>query len=366
MIPMVDLNAQFEEIRDEVMKEIEGVLQSSRYILGEKVRGLEERLALYHGVRAAIGVASGTDALNLSLKALGLKEGDEVITTPFSFFATVEAILYQGAHPVFADIDSRTLNIDPVSIEEKITPRTRAVLPVHLFGLPADMTRIREIADRHNLLIIEDCAQAFGATFGGRKVGSFGDTGCFSFYPSKNLGAYGDGGAIVTDNRDIEEEIRSLRNHGSSGGYIHEMIGMNSRLDEIQAAVLLVKLKRIDRYNELRRQKARFYTGELSEYVLCPVEPQESLHVYHQYTIRTPERDRIREVLGKEGISSVVYYPLPLHLQKALRYLGWNEGDFPVAEKVSREVLSLPIYPEIEESSIGMVCDTIKRLFAGN
>ncbi len=364
MIPMVDLKVQYEALREEILEQITDVLESSRYILGPKVEELEKDIAGYHGVKEAVGVASGTDALNLSLKALGIGKDDEVITTPFTFFATVEAIIYQGAKPVFVDIDPETLNIDPEKIEERITGRTRAIMPVHMFGMPADMERIGEIASRYNLFIVEDCAQSFGAHIKGRKTGSFGDAGCFSFYPSKNLGAYGDGGLITTDNETIAGKMRMLRNHGSEKGYIHQAIGLNSRLDEIQAAVLLVKFRRIDRYLSLRREKARFYTEQLGSAVKCPQEQEGFYHVYHQYTIKSPMRDRIKSYLYEQGISSVVYYPIPLHLQEALRGSGYRRGDFPVAERASLEVLSLPIYPEISEPALEKVCEAVRKAVA--
>ncbi len=361
---MVDLKVQYDELREEILGEIAGVLDSGRYILGPRVEELERRIALYHGVGSAVGVASGTDALNLSLKALGIGEGDEVITSPFTFFATVEAIIYQGARPVFVDIDPETLNIDAGRMEEVITARTRAIMPVHMFGMPADMERIMEIASRYNLVVVEDCAQSFGAHIRGRKTGSFGDAGCFSFYPSKNLGAYGDGGLITTGDASVAARVRVLRNHGAEGGYVHKSIGLNSRLDEIQAAVLLVKFSRIDRYLALRREKAAFYTERLADVVQCPAEKEGYYHVYHQYTIRSPLRDKIKSRLHDEGISSVVYYPVPLHLQEALRDLGYEEGDFPVAERASRDVLSLPIYPELASSDQERVCEAVRKAVA--
>lgn len=365
MIPMIDLRAQYSGIRDEVLREINDVLESGRYILGPKVKEFEEMAAGYHRVAEAVCVASGTDALNLSLRALDIGSGDEVITTPFTFFATVEAILYQGARPVFVDIDRRTFNISPDGIEERISGRTRAIIPVHMFGLPADMTRIAEIASRYDLCVIEDCAQAFGAEINGRKVGSFGDAGCFSFYPSKNLGAYGDGGLVITGNLQLSGRMRMLRNHGSEGGYIHKTVGMNSRLDEIQAAVLIVKLRRIDSYNRLRREKAAFYTERLRDIVRCPEDVDGYYHVFHQYTIMSPHRDRIMKALGDEGISSVVYYPLPLHLQDALAGFGYKCGEFPNAETASSEVLSLPLYPEIESEIQERICDLIRKTTKG-
>ncbi|MBI5187642.1 MAG: DegT/DnrJ/EryC1/StrS family aminotransferase [Nitrospirae bacterium] len=360
MIPMVDLKKQFQEIKDEVFSVLTEILESSQYILGPKVSEFEKKIADYHGVREAIGVASGTDALHLSIEALGIGEGDEVITTPFTFFATVEAILYTGATPVFADIEPDTLNIDVSQIEAKITEKTKAVLPVHLFGHPSDMEGIQKIAEKYNLKVIEDCAQAFGAAINGKRLGSFGDAGCFSFYPSKNLGGYGDGGMIILNDSMVADTIRKLRNHGSKGSYRHESVGFNSRLDELQAGILLVKLKHIDEYNRKRRQNAALYNELLSGKVKCPVEKDGAYHVYHQYTIMSERRDEIQKRLKGNGVSSVIYYPVPLHLQEALNFLGYKNGDLPVAEKAAREVLSLPIYPELEESAIVKIAEIIR------
>lgn len=362
MVPMVDLKKQFQGIREEVFESISRIIESSSYILGPSVGEFESKVAEYTGVPQAIGVASGTDALHLSLEALGIGDNDEVITTPFTFFATVEAILYTGARPVFVDIEPDTFNIDPEKIGERITERTRAILPVHLFGHPADMERIMDIARRYNLYVVEDCAQAFGATIGNRRVGSFGDAGCFSFYPSKNLGAYGDGGMITVRSEELSERIRMLRNHGSTASYIHERVGFNSRLDEIQAGILLIKFRRIEEYNRLRREKAMKYSSLLSGLVRCPFEKDGFRHVFNLYTIRSDKRDEIQRALFEKGISSVVYYPVPLHLQKALSFLGYRKGDFPVAEMASREVLSLPIYPELEDPVIEEVADAVKEV----
>ncbi|MCK4911268.1 MAG: DegT/DnrJ/EryC1/StrS family aminotransferase, partial [Thermodesulfovibrionales bacterium] len=301
----------------------------------------------------------GTDALHLALKALGIGPGDEVITTPFTFFATAEAIIYEGAVPVFVDIEPDTFNIDVSAIEASITKRTKAILPVHVFGHPADMPAIMGLAKKHGLAVIEDCAQSFGATINGEQTGSIGDAGCFSFYPSKNLGACGDGGLVTVRDAAVADTIRSLRNHGFSGAYRHDTIGFNSRLDEIQAAILLIKLKHITRYNDLRREKARKYNALLGDKVRCPVERQGCMHVYHQYTITLPERDRIKKTLADAEISSMVYYPIPLHLQPALSGLGYKEGDFPVAERAAKEVLSLPICPELEEDDIARIAGAI-------
>lgn len=360
MVPMVDLKKQFKDIREEVIEVVTEILESSQYVLGPKVSEFEKKIADYHGVREAIGVASGTDALHLSIDALGISEGDEVITTPFTFFATVEAILYTGAAPVFVDIEPDTLNIDVSQIESKITEKIKAILPVHLFGHMADMERILDIAKRYGLKVIEDCAQSFGARLNDKKAGSFGDAGCFSFYPSKNLGGYGDGGMIILNDSMVADTIRKLRNHGSRGSYRHENVGFNSRLDEIQAGILLVKFKRIDEYNRKRRQNAALYNELLSGKVKCPVEKNGAYHVFHQYTIMSERRDEIQKRLKENGVSSVIYYPVPLHMQDALKFLGYKEGAFPVAEKVARKVLSLPIYPELEESVIIRIAEIIR------
>lgn len=362
MVPMVDLKRQFQEIKEEIFVTLTEILESSHYILGPKVEDFEKKTAAYHGVREAVGVASCTDALHLAIDALGIGEGDEVITTPFTFFATVEAILYTGALPVFVDIEPDTMNIDAGQIEAHITDKTKAILPVHLFGHPSDMKRIMKIAKKHGLKVVEDCAQSFGAEIDGRKTGSFGDAGCFSFYPSKNLGAYGDGGLITLDHPKVAERIRELRNHGSRGAYRHGRVGFNSRLDEIQAGILLVKFKHIDEYNRKRRNNAILYTDLLSDRVSCPVEHQGAYHVYHQYTIRSKKRNEIQQKLKERGISSVVYYPAPLHTQEAVKFLGYQRGDFPAAEKAAREVLSLPMYPELEEKTIRKIAGIIKDI----
>jgi len=361
MKPFIDLKAQYSNIKDEVLRCINDILESSHYILGENVKKFEDDIKSYLGVSEAIGVASGTDALHLALKALDITHGDEVITTPFTFFATVEAILYVGAKPVFVDIDENTYNIDPDKIEEKITPRTKAIIPVHIFGCPSDMIKINEIAQKYGLKIIEDAAQAFGAKIGDKKIGTFGDIACFSFYPSKNLGCFGDGGMVVTNNPEIADKIRILRNHGSPGRYVHETVGLNSRLDEIQAGVLRIKLKHIDEYNSLRRKKANIYTKFLSDKVITPKEVENTYHVYHLYSIRSESRDKIKEILAKQGFPSVVYYPIPMHLQKAIANLGFKKGDFPIAEKVSREILALPIYPEIPDEEVFEISQIIIR-----
>jgi len=362
MVPMIDLKKQFAGIKDEVLDVVIEILESAHYILGPKVSEFEKKVAAYHNVAEAIGVASGTDALHLAVKALGIGEGDEVITTPFTFFATAESVLYTGARPVFADIDPETLNIDPVQIEAKITKKTKAIIPVHIFGHPADMDAIMAIARKHRLHVIEDCAQSFGADIRGKKTGSFGEAGCFSFYPSKNLGAFGDGGMVTLHDAGLGDRIRVLRNHGSRGAYKHESVGFNSRLDELQAGILLVKFRKIDAFNSRRRENAALYNACLSDRVLSPAERQGMTHVYHQYTIRSLKRDQIKSRLSDAGISSVVYYPVPLHLQEALGFLGHKKGDFPVAEEAAEKVLSLPMYPELEEKTIREIAEIINNV----
>ena len=360
-IPMVDLRAQHRALEPELHRRVMAVLRSGRFILGPEVQAFEEEVAAYLGVRHAVGVASGTDALVLALEACGVGPGDEVITTPFSFVATAEAIVRVGARPVFVDVQPHSFNLDPARLEAAITPRTRAIVPVHLFGRPADMEGILDVAARHGLKVVEDCAQAFGASLAAGKVGSLGDAGCYSFFPSKNLGACGDGGLVVTRDASVEARLRSLRNHGSRARYHHETLGYNSRLDEIQAAILRLKLPRVDTYNALRRSRARRYDEGLRELDLILPEPGEGEHVYHQYTIRSAQRDRIREALSREGIASAVYYPVPLHLQPAFRDLGYGPGDFPVSERLAREVLSLPMYPELPDQDVERICRAIRQ-----
>jgi len=367
MIPMVDPKTQHLAIREEIAVRIREILESGAFVLGPNVMEFERRVAAYHGVPYAVGLASGTDALHLALRAAGIGPGDEVITTPFTFFATVEAILYCGATPVLADIEPDTFNLDVSRVREKLTEKTRAVLPVHIFGHPVDMPPLMELADERGLTVIEDCAQAFGADIGGRRVGSFGVAGCFSFYPSKNLSCYGDGGMAVTREARISERIRKLRNHGSSRTYQHDEIGYNSRLDEMQAAVLNVKLRRIDGYNDRRREIAGMYRERLAGLdLVLPVEKAGARHVYHQFTIRTPRRDELAAHLHREGVSAVTYYPIPLHRQKALEFLGLPEGACPEAERAATEVLSIPIYPELPAGDVDFICDRIRAFFGAS
>lgn len=361
-IPMVDLRIQYEAIEEEINAAVLGVIRNTTFILGPQGKALEQSVAAYHGVKHAVGVASGTDALHLALRAADIGPGDEVITSPFTFIATAEAISYVGAIPVFVDILPDTFNIDTKLIEKRITKRTKAILPVHLYGHSADMDELMAIAGKHGLKVIEDCAQSFGAEYRGKKTGAFGHIGCFSFFPSKNLGAYGDGGMVTTDDDRLSERIQSLRNHGSKVRYYHDEIGYNSRLDEIQAAVLNVKFKRIDSYNDGRRRAAAWYAEHLAGTgIQTPVEHRGCKHVFHQYTIRIKNRDAVKKRLDEAKMSSMIYYPVPLHLQAAYKELGMQAGSLPVTELATKEVLSLPIYPELTEDQVRTVADAVKK-----
>ena len=362
MIPMVDLKTQYRQIKDEIDSGILDVLDKTQFILGPNVNAFEQEAAAYLGVKHAVAVASGTDALHLALAAAGIGEGDEVITSPFTFIATAEAIRYVGATPVFVDIDPKTFNIDPAAIEAAITPKTRAVLPVHLFGQPADMERIEALCTRHGLLLIEDCAQSFGAAAGNRMTGSIGALGCFSFFPSKNLGCYGDGGMVTTNSDELAEQLKVLRNHGSKVRYHHSVIGYNSRLDEIQAVILRVKLKRIEEYNDGRRRVAHLYTELLQGTVTPPAEDGKGVHVYHQYTVLTDRRDAIMAALSAAGIASAIYYPIPLHRQDVFAD-QFKEVSLPVAEETARRCMSLPVFPEMTDEQVREVVAVIKSAF---
>ncbi len=366
MIPMVDLKVQYRQIHAEVEQALKEVLESAHFILGPNVQTFEQEAAQYLGVKHAISCASGTDALHLALIAAGVGSGDEVITTPFTFIATAEAICYVGAKPVFVDIDPRTFNMDMTQLDAAITPRTRAILPVHLFGQPVEMEPLMVIARRHDLRVIEDCAQSFGAEIGGRQTGTFGDAGCFSFFPSKNLGCFGDGGMITTNSDELAERLKMLRNHGSTRRYHHSAIGYNSRLDEMQAAILRIKLKRITAYNQGRRAAAHTYTGRLRELpgITPPYEDGKGLHVYHQYTLLADDRDAIMQRLHEAKISSAIYYPIPLHRQEVFAE-QYRECSLPVSESVARRCLSLPIYPELESEQIHTIVDVIKAYATG-
>ncbi|MCF6096385.1 DegT/DnrJ/EryC1/StrS family aminotransferase [Thermovorax subterraneus] len=367
MIQFLDLKAQYQEIKQEIKKEIEEVLESGQYILGPKEKQFEREIAEYLGVKHAIGVANGTDALIISLDALGIGPGDEVITTPFTFFASAECISRVGAKPVFADISFEdNLNIDTEKIEEKITEKTKAIIPVHIFGCPCNMDEIIEIAKRYDLFIVEDACQAIGAEYKGKKVGAIGDIGCFSFFPTKNLGGYGDGGLVVTNNDELAEKIKRLRVHGSTKKYYHSQIGYNSRLDEMQAAILKVKLKYIDQWNEKRIERARLYNEKLKDLpIILPKIYREDYkkHVFHLYTILTQKRDELKKYLEQKGIPTGIYYPLPLHLQEVYKDLGYKRGDLPNAEEACERALSLPLYPELKEGQVEYVAKTVREFF---
>ena len=362
MIPMVDLKVQYQQIKEEIDGGILEALEKTQFILGPNVTAFENEAAAYLGVKHAIAVASGTDALHLALAAAGIGAGDEVITSPFTFIATAEAIRYVGATPVFTDIDPKTFNIDPAGIEAAITPKTRAVIPVHLFGQPADMACIKSICEKHGLLLIEDCAQSFGAAMDGVMTGSFGLAGCFSFFPSKNLGCYGDGGLITTNSDEMAEQLKVLRNHGSKVRYHHSVIGYNSRLDEIQAVILRVKLKRIEAYSAGRRRVAHLYSDLLQgSLVSPPFEDGKGVHVYHQYTVLTDRRDPVMAALTAAGIASAIYYPIPLHRQEVFAD-ECRDLSLPVAEEVAARCMSLPVFPEMTEEQVREVVAVIKSV----
>ncbi|UCC22457.1 MAG: DegT/DnrJ/EryC1/StrS family aminotransferase [Planctomycetota bacterium] len=363
-VPLLDLKAQYATIKDEVARAIADVCESQMLCLGPAVKEFEEQVAAYCGCKYALGVSSGTDALLVSLMALGIKPGDEVITSPFTFFATAGCVARLGAKPVFVDIDPDSYNIDAKLIEEKLTERTRAIIPVHLFGQVAQMEPIMEIAQRRNLAVIEDAAQAIGATQDGVKCGNFGDLACFSFYPTKNLGGFGDGGLVTTNDKELFESARLLRTHGENPRYFYKVVGGNFRLDAIQGAVLGVKLKYLDSWNEKRRENAALYDSIFAgSLVKAPKIESNNVSTYHQYTIAVPERDRLQKFLAENGISTAVFYPKPLHLQDCFAELGYRQGDFPVAERVSSEVLSLPVYPELKREQIEYVANMVLKFY---
>ena len=349
-IPLVDLKAQYAALRPDIDAAIARVIANTSFIMGPEVRAFEEAFAAYCQARYAVGVSSGTAAIELTLRALGVGPGDEVITTPFTFIATAEAISATGATPVFADIDPLTYNLSPAAVEAAITSRTRALLPVHLYGQPADTGALRAIAQRHGLALIEDAAQAHGAALHGRRVGSLGDAACFSFYPGKNLGGYGDGGAVTTDDEALAGRLRKLRDHGRASKYVHDELGYGHRLDALQAAILGAKLPHLDAANAARRRLAARYSELLADTdLVLPHAPAGVAPVWHLYVVRTPQRDALLASLREQGIEAGIHYPLPLHLQPAYRALGLGPGSFPVAEAASQQVLSLPLFPELSE-----------------
>jgi len=360
-VPQLDLAAQYASIGAEIRTAVERVMDSQHFVLGREGAALEEEIAKLCGVAHGVGLASGTDALILSLRACGVQAGDEVLLPPFTFVATGSAVSALGAKPVFADIRPDTYNVDASELERRVTPRTRAIVVVHLYGLAADMDPILAFAKSRNLPVIEDNAQAIGASYKGRPTGSFGDASCLSFYPTKNLGAYGDAGMIVTDSPRIAERVRTLRNHGQSAKYLSSEPGWNSRLDEMQAAILRVKLRHLSNWQRARQSNAAEYTRLLNRIpgVMPPVTPEGFEHVFHQYTIRVERRDALQQFLSARKIGSTVYYPYPLHLQPLYAALGHKPGDFPHAERAAQEVLSLPMYPELRRDQIARVVETI-------
>ncbi len=372
IVPLLDLKAQYITIKDEIQPVVDEVLESQRFILGPEVEALEREIAEFSDARFGIGVSSGTDALLLALMAAQIDSGDEVITTPYTFFATVGSISRVGAIPVFVDIDPKTYNIDPAAIEEKITPKTKAIIPVHLYGQCAEMKPILELSQKYGMTIIEDAAQAIGSEYGGMgdkkpyKAGSMGHFGCFSFFPSKNLGGFGDGGMVVTNDESFAERVKDLRTHGGKDKYRNYMIGINGRLDALQAAILRVKLRYLSGWTNKRRQHAEYYNQAFSDVkqVQIPYTEPGNLHIYNQYVLRVNRRDELRSYLSNHHIGNAIYYPIPLHLQKCYEHLGYNAGDFPESEKAATETVALPVYPELTKEQQDYVIETVHTFYA--
>lgn len=363
-IQFVDLKKQYAPLKEEILAGISQALDGMHLFLGENVQALEKEFSAFCGAKHGIGVSDGTAALHIILRAMGIGPGDEVITVPHTFIATTEAILLAGATPVFVDIDLQTYLMNLDEVEAKITPRTKAILPVHLYGQMVDMPRLRQIADQHGLKLIEDACQAHGAEFMGYRAGSLGDAAAFSFYFSKNLGAYGEGGFIATNDDELARKVRMIRDHGSERKYYHDLIGMNARLDEIQAVVLRAKLRHLAEWNEARRQHAAWYNELLKGTpVVTPSECPDARHIYHLYVVRAPERDELQAHLKNLGIFTGIHYPVPVHLQKATAFLGNCEGDFPVTEQVVGEILSLPMFAELEDGQIEYIVKAIREFF---
>ena len=364
-IRFLDLHAQYTQIKDDIDRAVADVIGSSSFVLGPAVERFEKNFARFCGSQYAIGVNSGTSALYLTIKALGIGSGDEVITAANTFIATVAAIIETGATPILVDVDPITRNIDLDLIEESVSPRTKVIMPVHLYGSMVDMDRLMNIARKHNLPVIEDAAQAHGASFDGKPAGSFGIAGCFSFYPGKNLGAYGEGGAVVTSDDNLAEKLRMLRDHGSLRKYHHDMIGCNARMDGIQGAVLDVKLKYLSQWNEARNDIARKYRQSLAGLpVVMPAEPDNSYQVYHQFVIEVEQRDKLQNFLKDNGIPTLIHYPIPVHKQKGYLDAGFKSGALPVTERMSERIVSLPIYPELKDNEIKYITDKIREFFA--
>ncbi|HEX9724311.1 MAG TPA: DegT/DnrJ/EryC1/StrS family aminotransferase [Vicinamibacteria bacterium] len=366
MIPVVDLRAQYQNLKSEMDAAIEEVLREGSFIRGQACQRFETEFAAFCGASSACGVANGSDALFLALKALGIGPGDEVITTPFSFIATAEAISRNGARPVFADIDEKTMNLDPQAVASRLTEKTKVIIPVHLYGHPAPMEDLARMSRDRKLAIVEDAAQAHGAEYQGRRAGALGDVGCFSFYPTKNLSAAGDAGIVISNDSALVERVRLLANHGELSRYEHALEGVSSRLDNLQAAILRVKLRHLESWNKRRHHLATIYLQEMEHVpeLRLPRETPGCRSVYHQFTIRTKRREALRRHLETNGIASAIHYPLPLHLQPAYAYLGIEKGSFPVAERAAEEVLSLPIYPELSEHDARRVAKKVRDFFS--
>ena len=367
-VPLLDLKAQFAPLRADVLEAIARVCDAQQFILGAEVEGLERELEAFLGIPHAVGVSSGTDALLAALMALDIRAGDEVVTTPFSFFATAGSIARLGARPVFVDIDAATFNIDAGAIESAITPRTRAIVPVHLFGQSADMGSILEIAGQFGVSVVEDAAQAIGASYRGQPVGGLGTIGCFSFFPTKNLGAFGDAGLVTTSDEPLARRLRAIRQHGGEVKYRHDLVGANFRLDALQAAVLRVKLPHLNGWTAARRRNAERYEALFTNAGLCdrvtlPARSSDSTHVYNQFVVRVPRRDELRTHLARNGIGTEVYYPVPLHLQPCFRELGYRKGSFPIAESAADEALALPIYGELADAQQSWVVEAVRNFF---
>lgn len=364
-VPFVDLKRQYSSIKKEIDESVQDVIDKTAFIMGEKVKNFEDNFAKFCRVKHAIGVSSGTSALHLALLGAGIKAGDEVITVPNTFIATAEAVSHAGAEVKFSDVYAKTYNIDVSKV--RITDKTKAIIPVHLYGQMAEMDALMDFAESHNLKIIEDSAQAHGAEHKGKRSGSMGDVGCFSFYPGKNLGAYGDAGMVTTNDDEIAEKIRALRDHGRSEKYVHKVVGFNHRIDALQCAILNVKLKHLNAWTDARRKNAELYNKLLSgvEGIITPVEKEYNKHVYHLYVIRTKNRDELQKHLKSHGISTGIHYPIPLHLQPAYSFLNYKKGDFPITEKHSKEVLSLPMFAELTKEEIEYVCEKTREFFYG-
>lgn len=364
-VPLLDLTGQYRGLREEIRDAIDRVLESGHYILGPETKAFEAEVAEFCGVKYAVGVANGTDALVLALDAAGIKAGDEVITTPFTFFATAEVISRLGAIPVFVDIDPKTYNIDVEQVKQAITSKTKAIIPVHIFGQPADMDEIMALAAEHDLFVLEDAAQAMGSEYKGKKIGSLGHAATFSFFPTKNLGGYGDGGMIVTNDEKLATQARILRAHGSNPKYYHAQLGYNSRLDEIQSAALRIKLRHLDDWNNARAKNATYYDKKLAELpVVTPYRAENRKHIFHLYNVQTEDRDGMLAHLKENGIASGIYYPVPLHLQEVYKPLGYKEGDLPHSETIAKKMFALPLYPELTEETIDEIVAVVRNYFA--